>query len=289
MSRLFSGILFIGQIIDLFGGLYLAYDIFGGAKGPLRKITRALTYVFAAMLVTVSGYVLLYFAISDTNSRLFDFVGHQAAFGGAIGLGIGSGLGGGIGYTINQHIQQRFHKRSPLRRGWLGLFCGAECGLFGVMGYALLHVEHGFHATFNTALIAAFIFSFINGYIFAALVATLLIRRIAPEEQRQKPTPDQIGFRAGLLGGFILGFISGLGYVLFFSPNPMSSLFAILAGSIVASVGLGLFARNIQTFEWRIEQIPERRLGIFGFTLILIGFSIGSLQYLIPLLGIPIH
>jgi hypothetical protein len=33
-----------GILLDLMGGLYLAYDLLGGRKGPLRVITRIATY-----------------------------------------------------------------------------------------------------------------------------------------------------------------------------------------------------------------------------------------------------
>lgn len=33
-----------GTLLDLMGGLYLAYDLLGGRKGPLRVITRITTY-----------------------------------------------------------------------------------------------------------------------------------------------------------------------------------------------------------------------------------------------------
>ena len=33
-----------GTLLDLIGGLYLAYDLLGGKKGPLRVITRIATY-----------------------------------------------------------------------------------------------------------------------------------------------------------------------------------------------------------------------------------------------------
>ncbi len=33
-----------GSVIDVLGGLYLAYDLLGGKQGPLRTLTRAVTY-----------------------------------------------------------------------------------------------------------------------------------------------------------------------------------------------------------------------------------------------------
>src|ERR1700749_5036811 len=34
----------VGSALDLLGALYLAYDLLGGEHGPLRTLTRAVTY-----------------------------------------------------------------------------------------------------------------------------------------------------------------------------------------------------------------------------------------------------
>src|SRR5438067_10746483 len=34
----------IGSSLDMLGALYLAYDLLGGEHGPLRTLTRAVTY-----------------------------------------------------------------------------------------------------------------------------------------------------------------------------------------------------------------------------------------------------
>jgi hypothetical protein len=43
-----------GTALNLLGGLYLAYDLFGGKHGPLRTLTRAVTYGVLFFL----GYVI---------------------------------------------------------------------------------------------------------------------------------------------------------------------------------------------------------------------------------------
>jgi hypothetical protein len=44
-----------GTALNLLGGLYLAYDLFGGEHGPLRTLTRAVTYGVLFFL----GYIVL--------------------------------------------------------------------------------------------------------------------------------------------------------------------------------------------------------------------------------------
>lgn len=41
-----------GTICDMMGGLYLAYDLLGGYNGPLRTVTRVVTYT----LIFCLGY-----------------------------------------------------------------------------------------------------------------------------------------------------------------------------------------------------------------------------------------
>src|SRR5579863_4575035 len=44
--HLIAGISIIGTVCDVMGGLYLAYDLLGGNNGPLRTLTRVVTYSF---------------------------------------------------------------------------------------------------------------------------------------------------------------------------------------------------------------------------------------------------
>jgi hypothetical protein len=52
--RTVAAIALWGTALNLLGGLYLAYDLFGGKHGPLRTLTRAVTYGVLFFL----GYVL---------------------------------------------------------------------------------------------------------------------------------------------------------------------------------------------------------------------------------------
>ena len=42
--QVIAAISFVGICLDVFGGLYLAYDLLGGQHGPLRLLTRMVTY-----------------------------------------------------------------------------------------------------------------------------------------------------------------------------------------------------------------------------------------------------
>jgi len=58
-ARTVAAVALAGTALNLFGGLYLAYDLFGGKHGALRTVTRAVTYgvLFFAGYVTVLPFV----------------------------------------------------------------------------------------------------------------------------------------------------------------------------------------------------------------------------------------
>jgi hypothetical protein len=53
--RTIAAIALSGTALNLLGGLYLAYDLFGGKHGPLRTLTRAVTYGVLFFL----GYIVV--------------------------------------------------------------------------------------------------------------------------------------------------------------------------------------------------------------------------------------
>ena len=53
-NRTLAAIALSGTALNLLGGLYLAYDLLGGQHGPLRTLTRAVTYGLLFFL----GYVI---------------------------------------------------------------------------------------------------------------------------------------------------------------------------------------------------------------------------------------
>lgn len=107
-----------GTCLDVVGSLYLAYDLLGGQHGPLRLLTRAVTY---SLLVGV-GYGL--------GLGLF--------------FGVVSGLATGITISIELHRTARGlgHYSLP----WEALFAGIRAFGFGAGLYRI--VGFGFAASF---------------------------------------------------------------------------------------------------------------------------------------------
>lgn len=63
--------------------------------------------------------------------------------------------------------------------------------------------------------------------------------------------------------------------------------FAIKVGLVIGAVTA--FTSFLSPYiEWWAENLPERRLGAFGVMLILIGFTLQSVQYWVALLDVPV-
>src|SRR5438445_6780099 len=113
-QRFLAAVSLTGLGFDLFGGLYLAYDLLGGARGPLGIVTRAATY----------GLV---FTIGLT-------IGLGFPFGTIAGVGLGVLLG--LEYRLHQqseHSAYTTYGFALLRGLNLGLASSVAFGLsFGI-------------------------------------------------------------------------------------------------------------------------------------------------------------
>src|ERR1700690_948629 len=122
-----------GTCLDVLGSLYLAYDLLGGQHGPLRLLTRAVTY----SLVFGIGYGL--------GLGLF--------------FGIASGLATGITLAIefNRAARGQNHYSLP----WESLFSAIRGFAFGAGLYRLL--GFGFAVAFAILNTAGQIFVYWRG------------------------------------------------------------------------------------------------------------------------------
>ena len=122
-----------GTCLDVIGSLYLAYDLLGGQHGPLRLLTRAVTYSFVFGL----GY--------------------------GIGLGLFFGLASGIatGVTMSIELNRAARGLDHYSLPWEGV-CAAIRGLaFGAGLYRIVGL--GFAASFAALITVGKIFAYSRG------------------------------------------------------------------------------------------------------------------------------
>src|SRR5579862_4237457 len=108
-----------GSCLDVLGALYLAYDLLGGEHGPLRTLTRAVTY--------------------------------GALFGTGYGLGLGPvfGLASGVAHGITLAWEySRASRHEPAPGFWVDTAMSAIRGVGFALGAAYLY-GGAFGATFG--------------------------------------------------------------------------------------------------------------------------------------------
>jgi hypothetical protein len=122
-----------GSCLDVLGSLYLAYDLLGGQHGPLRLLTRAVTY----SLICSLGY--------------------------GLGLGLFFGLAAGIatGITISIELNRAARGMDHLSLPWEGLFSAIRGFAFGLGLYHKVGLE--FAAAFALLVTGGQIFAYTRG------------------------------------------------------------------------------------------------------------------------------
>ena len=236
----------IGSSLDVLGALYLAYDLLGGEHGPLRTLTRAVTY-----------------------GVLFG-VGYGIALGPFFGLA--SGVAHGI--TLAWEFS-RASRHAPKQGFWLDTAMSAirGCG-FG------LGSMHSFGVRFGIAF----------GLLSTAGQAIAYQLGVSPAASYQPGTRPHIT-RLQLLSGINRTVGYGLsGYLCSLLSGQREQA---LARGLTAGLAIGLVTVLVGAcmplIEWAADNVPEKRLGVVGVGLILVGFSLQSVQYWLTLLEINVR
>ncbi|HEV2194941.1 MAG TPA: hypothetical protein VGR55_05140 [Candidatus Acidoferrum sp.] len=122
-----------GTCLDVVGSLYLAYDLLGGQHGPLRLLTRAVTYC----LVFGVGY--------------------------GLGLGLIFGVASGVttGITVSVELNRTARGLDHYSLPWEGVFAAIRGFGFGVGLYKVVGI--GFATSFAILITAGQIFAYSRG------------------------------------------------------------------------------------------------------------------------------
>ena len=236
----------IGSVLDVLGALYLAYDLLGGEHGPLRTLTRAVTY-----------------------GTLFG-IGYGLALGPVFGVMSGLAHGMTLGWEYS-----RASRHQPKSGFWL------DTGMSAIRGC-------GF------ALGASYLFGPLFGITFGvvstvaqSIAYRLGIRPTADYGPATRPRVSRFMVLTAVnrtVGYAITGYVCSL-----IAQQREHAVAIGLRTGLAIGLVTGLTSPLTPFIEWTADRIPEKRMGVFGIGLILVGFTLQSTQYWVTFLDVTVR
>jgi len=230
----------------MLGALYLAYDLLGGEHGPLRTLTRGVTY-----------------------GALFG-----AGYGLALGPVFGLASGGAHGITLAWEFS-RASRRGPKPGFWYDAAMSAIRGVGFALGAAYLY-GGTFGATFGALSTVGQVLGYRTG-----------IRPTIDYQPATRPRLTKHQFLAAVnrtVGYAVAGYISALT-----AHQRANALSVGVKAGLVIGVVTAIASACTPFIEWSADHVPEKRMGVFGVGMILIGFALQSVQYWLALLDVSIR
>ena len=235
----------VGSSLDMLGALYLAYDLLGGEHGPLRTLTRAVTY-----------------------GALFG-VGYGLVLGPFFGVENGVAHGLTLGWEYSHAA-----RGGPRRSAWYdAAMSGLRSAGFAVGG------AHLYGWTFGIIFGAAGLLGQMVAYRFG----------MRPDMDYQPGTRPRFTGRQFLgvlnrtVGYAVTGYVSALVAQTSADALSVGLRFGLMIGAVTA-VGSSL----VPLVEWGADHVPEKRMGVAGVGLILLGFTLTSVQYWLAVLDVNV-
>jgi hypothetical protein len=236
----------VGSCLDVLGALYLSYDLLGGEHGPLRTVTRGVTY----------GLLL------------------GAGYGLALGPLFGLASGAASGITLAWEFS-RASRGKPKPGFWYDTAMSAIRGAGFALGFAHLYGA-AFGATFGVLSTVGQVVGYQVG-----------IRPTLDYQPAARPRLTRYQFLAVVnrtVGYGLAGYISAL-----VAHERATALSVGLNAGLVMGVVTVILSACTSFVEWYVDHVPEKRMGVFGVGLILIGFALQSVQYWVALLDVNIR
>jgi len=235
-----------GSSLDVLGALYLAYDLLGGEHGPLRTLTRAVTY------------------------GAFFGIGYSLFLGPIFGLASGAAHGITLAWEFS-----RASRGEPKPGFWLDTAMSAIRGC----GFAL-GASYSFGAPFGITF----------GVLSTAGQAIAYRIGIRPDvDYKPAARPRVTRFQLLAAANRTVGY-AVTGYVCSLVAQQREHAIAIgLKAGLALGVVTAIIGSCTPLIEWKADHVPEKRMGVFGVGLILVGFALQSVQYWLTLLDVSIR
>jgi hypothetical protein len=234
-----------GSSLDVLGALYLAYDLLGGEHGPLRTLSRGVTY-----------------------GALFG-----AGYGLALGPVFGLATGGAHGITLSWEFS-RAARHGPEPGFWYDTWMSAIRGAGFALGAAYLYGGI-FGATFGALSTVGQAIAYRAG-----------IRPTVDYQPATRPRLTKHQFLAAVnrtAGYAVAGYVSAL-----VAQQRANALSVGVKAGLVIGVVTAIANACTPFIEWSADRVPEKRMGVFGVAMILIGFALQSIQYWLVLLDVSV-
>jgi hypothetical protein len=202
-------------------------------------------------------------------------VTYSIVFGIGYGLGLGLffGLASGIasGVTISIELNRAARGLSPYSLPWEGLFSAIRGAGFGAGLYRAVGL--GFAVAFAILITVGQVFAYSRG-----------MRPATDYAANRRPRLSRRQFWGTVIRS--VGYIAtALICSTFIHHINHAWLFAIRVG-LVTGIVTGVGVTINPYIEYYADNLPERRLGVFGIGLILCGFTLQSIQYWLSLLDV---
>jgi hypothetical protein len=235
----------VGCSLDVLGALYLAYDLLGGEHGPLRTLTRGVTY-----------------------GALFG-IGYGLVLGPVAGITTGVAHGITLGWEFS-----RASRHGPKPGFWYDTAMSAIRGVGFALGTAYIY-----GARFGIAFGALSTLGQVIAY-------RLGLRPDMDYRPATRPrlTKAQLLAAANRTVGYaIAGYISAL-----LAQQRANALTMGIRAGLMMGVVTAIVVACTPFIEWTADHMPQKRMGVLGIGLILIGFTLQSVQYWVALLDVNI-
>ncbi len=236
----------IGSSLDVLGALYLTYDLLGGEHGPLRTLTRAVTY--GVLFGTGYGLVL----------------------GPIFGLASGAAHGITLGREFS-HISRNLPKPGVGYDFSMSLIRGMG---FGIGAGYLYGPKFGLAFGAMSAVAQTIAYQF-------GIRPTLDYQ---PQKKLRLTRTQMLAVVNRTVGYAVGAYLCARIF-----HQPADALVAALKLGITMGVITTIFGSCTSFVEWIADTVPEKRMGVFGIGLILIGFLLQSVQYWVALLDVTIR
>jgi hypothetical protein len=247
----------------------------------IDKHTLAVVGIAGSSLDVLGTLYLAYDLLGGEHGPLRTLtrgVTYGTLFGTGYGLGLGPvfGIASGVAHGITLAWEfSRASRRRPKPGLWYDTAMSAIRGAgFGV-GTAYLH-GRAFGATFGVLSTVGQVLAYRAG-----------IRPTIDYQPAARPRLTKHQFLAAVnrtVGYAITGYVSA-----FVAHQRVGVLDVGLKTGLVIGVVTAISSACTPFIEWSADHVPEKRMGVFGVGLILIGFALQSIQYWLALLDVSIR